>query len=134
MEIIGLRPLRGDQEAGQNLKADSELKSGSVAAFCGIGNPESFFADLLRDGYKLSHKQAFPDHHYYTQPELNAVAAEAKSHGATALLTTAKDEVKLRSLSFELPCYAVDIKIDVDGAESLRALIGEAIRIQTRSI
>src|SRR5712692_7681808 len=91
-----------------------ELKSGPAAAFCGVGNPESFFAQLRRDGYTLCHTRVFPDHHYYTQEELNALISQSTERGARALLTTAKDEVKLRSLRCELPCFVVNVAIEID--------------------
>jgi len=99
-----------------------------VAAFCGIGNSQSFFAQLRRDGYQLCHTQTFRDHHIYSQTDIDRVVRESISHGAQTLLTTAKDEVKLRSLRLDLPCYAVEIEIEIDEKEKFRALTDEAIQ------
>ncbi len=123
MRIDGLRKLSNSKEgaAGEN------LKSVPVAAFCGVGNPESFFAQLRRDGYTLCHTRVFPDHHYYTQEEINALVSQSAERGAHALLTTAKDEVKLRSLKFEMPCYVVDVAIEIEGESKFLALINDAI-------
>src|SRR6185436_19199255 len=41
----------------------SSLLSHKVAAFCGVGNPESFFNHLRREGYSPSLTRAFSDHH-----------------------------------------------------------------------
>ena len=123
MRIDGLRKLSElkDGAAGEN------PKSVPVAAFCGVGNPESFFAQLRRDGYTLCHTRVFPDHHYYTQEEINALVSQSSERGAHALLTTAKDEVKLRSLKFEMPCYVVDVAIEIEGESKFLALIDAAI-------
>jgi len=125
MRIDGLRKLSSEMKDSR--VSANELKSGPVAAFCGVGNPESFFAQLRRDNYQLCHTRAFPDHHYYTQEEINALISQSAERGAHALLTTAKDEVKLRSLSVEMPCYVVDVAIEIEGESKFLALIDDAI-------
>mgnify|MGYP001157805130 CR=1 FL=1 len=125
MRMDGSRPI-------SNLKAGAageNLKSVPVAAFCGVGNPESFFAQIRCDDYKLCHTQVFPDHHYFTQEELNALISQSSERGAAALLTTAKDEVKLRSLKFEMPCYVVDVALEIENEGKFLGLIDEAIGI-----
>jgi tetraacyldisaccharide 4'-kinase len=123
MRSARLRELSNLKEgaAGEN------PKSVRAAAFCGVGNPESFFAQLRRDGYTLCHTRVFPDHHYYTQEEINALVSQSSQCGAHALLTTAKDEVKLRSLKFEMPCYVVDVAIEIENESNFLALIDQAI-------
>jgi tetraacyldisaccharide 4'-kinase len=112
--------------------ATNKIQASSVAAFCAIGNPESFFSLVRRGGYQLCHTQAFRDHHTYTQDDVDRVARESITLGAQILLTTAKDEVKLRTLDFALPCYAVDIAIEIENKESLIALIDEALARASR--
>jgi tetraacyldisaccharide 4'-kinase len=120
MKINGLRNLTNSASA-------NELKSGPVAAFCGVGNPESFFAQLRRDGYTLCHTRVFPDHHYYTQEEINTLVSQSIERGAHALLTTGKDEVKLRSLKCDMPCYVVDVAIEIEAGSKFLDLIDGAI-------
>jgi tetraacyldisaccharide 4'-kinase len=98
-----------------------------VAAFCAIGNPEAFFAHLQGDGHTVSYQRAFPDHHVYRQSDIDALSLEAKRQGALALLTTAKDAVKLRFLRFDLPCYVLEIELEFDDEEKLWAMLREAI-------
>ena len=98
-----------------------------VAAFCGIGNPESFFAQLRAEEYRLTYVHPFADHHKYTQNDVDTVIRAATANGAHALLTTAKDEVKLRSLRIDLPCYVFDIQIEIDDEARLRQLVMNAI-------
>ena len=98
-----------------------------VAAFCALGNPEAFFAHLRREGYAPVYTCAFTDHHAYTQRDLDALAREALRLGARSLLTTAKDGVKLRDLSPALPCYVLDVTLEVDEGERLLALVREVV-------
>jgi tetraacyldisaccharide 4'-kinase len=122
MRLSGLRPV----QPGKSLFAPDEIKASRTAAFCGLGNSESFFALLRRGGYQLAHTQIFRDHHWYAQADIDRVVRESTSRGAQILLTTAKDEVKLRSLNFELPCYTADIAIEIENQEKLKTLIRQA--------
>jgi tetraacyldisaccharide 4'-kinase len=97
-----------------------------VAAFCATGNPRAFFAHLRGDGFALTHTRAFADHHVYTQAEVSALAREAEPAGARALLTTAKDAVKLRELRSALPIYVVEIEMEVADEGRLIELLREA--------
>jgi len=126
---MAFRRLRQVSGGGSEAGAD-EIKAYRVAAFCGIGNPESFFSLVRRAGYQLCHTQTFRDHHIYSQADIDRVVRESNKRGAQVLLTTAKDEVKLRALSFALPCYAVDIEIEIENEEKLVALINQAIQNQ----
>lgn len=76
---------------------------GSVAVFCGIARPEQFFAGIKAAGFEIALQQAFPDHHSYTARDLERLAAAARAAGASALLTTEKDLVRLGKLASELP-------------------------------
>jgi tetraacyldisaccharide 4'-kinase len=94
-----------------------------VAAFCALGNPQAFFSHLQADGFSLKHTRAFADHHSYTQSDIEALEDAALARGAEALLTTAKDAVKLRSLKFQLPCYVVEVELEFDDEAAFRQLV-----------
>jgi tetraacyldisaccharide 4'-kinase len=106
---------------------ESLVAAGPVAAFCAVGNPRAFFEQLLRIGFDLRHTRSFPDHHAYARGEVETFAREAAGKGARALLTTAKDAVKLRAQAFPLPCYVVEIELEFDDEDLLRLLIKDAI-------
>jgi tetraacyldisaccharide 4'-kinase len=118
-KTIGLRPLSEEK----NLET-----SRPVGAFCAVGNPDAFLAHVRRDGHQLAYSRAFVDHHRFTQLELNAIAREAASRGATALLTTTKDAVKLRSLELALPTYVVEIGLEFDHERLLISLVQSAFK------
>ena len=97
------------------------------AAFCALGNPKAFFKQIKRADLSSVHKKSFRDHHYYTQQDIEKLEREAKEKDARCLITTAKDAVKLHGLKFELPCYALEIEVEVDEEESLKDLLFNSI-------
>jgi tetraacyldisaccharide 4'-kinase len=123
MRLSGLRAV----SATQAVIETDKIKTSRIAAFCALGNPESFFSMLQRSGYQTTHTRVFRDHHLYSQRDIDHVVRESVAHGVQALLTTAKDEVKLRSFKFGLPCYAVDIALEIDNQNELRELITAAV-------
>ena len=99
-----------------------------VAAFCALGNPQTFFAHLIEDGHTLAHTRSFRDHHDYTQSDVDALTREAIERGAQSLITTAKDAVKLCGLRFELPCYVNEIEVSFDDEPKMIELVNRVIR------
>ncbi|MFN2481690.1 MAG: tetraacyldisaccharide 4'-kinase [Pyrinomonadaceae bacterium] len=114
------RETRGESVARAGLPRE-------VAAFCGVGNPRAFFANLAREGFELRHARAFADHYAYAQADVDAVVREARLSSAEVLLTTAKDAVKLRGMRFELPCYEVGIDFEIDDKRDLSELVRRAL-------
>lgn len=100
---------------------------GPVAAFCGVGNPESFFAQLRKHGYELVFERAYTDHHWYTQNDVDDLVQKATKRGAKSLITTAKDAVKLRSLSLPLPLHVLEVEISIKNEAALVELIRTAV-------
>ncbi len=98
-----------------------------VGAFCGVGNPRSFFENLRQAGYELALEKSFPDHHDYSQDEIDSLCRSAREVGADVLITTAKDAVKLRTMEFSIPCYVLEIEIVIDRADEFARLVGEAV-------
>jgi len=66
-----------------------------AAAFCGLGNPDSFRHSLGALGIELTEWVEFDDHHRYRPYELRRMALLGKDAGATALVTTEKDSINL---------------------------------------
>jgi len=121
MKTIDLVPLNG---APPNLL-------GPIGAFCGVGNPQSFFTHLRREGYAPVFERAMRDHQTYTQDHIDSICAGAAKSGAVSLITTAKDAVKLRSLSSSLPTYALEIQISIENDAQFKELILASIGIPT---
>lgn len=117
MRIVHVVPLRSF-ETGRPPKSP-------LAAFCAVGNPRAFFSQL-RD--EVVYEKAFPDHHRYSQKEIDLLTEEARRTGANSLITTAKDAVKLQSISFSLPCYVLEIEPRIENEPDLVRLILNSVK------
>jgi len=74
-------------------------------AFCGIGNPKAFVQDLKQVGLHIVGREAFADHHRYSQREFDRLQAKAREAGA-ALLCTEKDRFNLGDVAIgSVPVY-----------------------------
>ena len=72
------------------------LRKQKVGAFCGIGNPESFFRILRSSGYTVEKSFIWQDHHIFTEKDI-----EFLKSWKLPLITTEKDAVRLISLQSE---------------------------------
>ena len=89
---------------------------GPVVAFCGVARPEQFFQGLEKAGLQLAARIAFPDHHRYTQPDMDRLQAAASGSNAAALITTEKDRVRMGKLAEEFS-KALALKTSLLGVE-----------------
>ena len=106
-----------DAMSGEAVSVE-DVRARKAAAFCGIGNPRAFFADLRRWGCTLVAEDAFRDHHVYTGEEMRQLAERAHRKGASALLTTQKDAVKISaSWKHRLPVLVCEIEAEILAAE-----------------
>jgi tetraacyldisaccharide 4'-kinase len=109
-------------------KEDREARSRKLFAFCGVGNPAAFVADLRNWGFDLAGHRFFPDHHRYTRQEVEQLSREAVKAGASALICTEKDIFNLANAH----CESVDllycpISFEVRGEEEFwRAIQSKA--------
>ena len=62
--------------------------------FCGIGNPEEFENTLYKYKFKISKKFVFPDHHNYSNEDLEKIRKIA-SNDKLEIITTEKDYNRL---------------------------------------
>ena len=93
-----------------------DLAGVKVGLLAGIARPERFEATIVAAGGEVVHTAFFADHHWITASELAAAERAAAAAGATRLLTTEKDAVRL-------PAGAVDaVRIDMVIAAGDKAL------------
>jgi len=64
--------------------------------FSGIGNPESFKQTLINNNIKIKKEIIFPDHHQYTQKDVDHIRFQARRLNSK-ILTTEKDYIKIKS-------------------------------------
>jgi tetraacyldisaccharide 4'-kinase len=119
-KLLGFRR----QRAGNSQEPLRPSLTGSFFAFCGIGNPAAFFADLERWGLQLAGRRIFRDHHRYTHEEIAELERAAESAGSSALVTTEKDAQNIpTSLSCRLPIEIAVVALEIwDDRQFLRDL------------
>jgi tetraacyldisaccharide 4'-kinase len=103
-----------------NASPVAEIEERSVAAFCGIGNPEGFRRTLLPLCRGLLDLRVFPDHHAYSAEDVGSLERWAGELGANLVLTTQKDLVKLRAgLLGPAPLRALRIGLEVTAGRDI---------------
>jgi tetraacyldisaccharide 4'-kinase len=98
----------------------------TVFAFCAIGNPSAFFRQLESASVHVGGRKAFRDHHRFTSSDVTALEDEARRSECEALITTAKDAVRLTNLVLTMPCYVAEMEIEIDDIYEFRKLIGSS--------
>ncbi len=110
-------------------KRDVAALAGSVAAFCGIGNPEGFRRTLAAAGVATLPEafRVYPDHHAYSAADLADLGAWARRAGAAAVVTTQKDLVKIPRDDLDgVPLWALLIELQiVAGRERFESALDE---------
>ena len=99
-----------------NGKVLSGIPSRTVLAFCGIGKPESFRNSLEEAGIRLEGLEVFPDHHLYSKGDIERLRVIMEGTGGSALITTAKDAVKLYGIPDTEDILVQTMNLDVEGA------------------
>lgn len=115
-------------DANGDTRDPQSLRDASVAAFCGIGNPDGFRRTLAALGCRTIDFRDYPDHHAYTRNDVDDLRRWADSlPPETTLLCTQKDLVKLRLTDLEgRPLWALRIGLDVlRGGDRLTSLFSE---------
>ena len=102
-----------------------------MAAFCGLGNPRSFWCTLEALGIQPLDRLEFPDHHLYRPHELRRMADQFRRAGAEALLTTEKDMLNLcadcEALMAPLRLWWLRIGVAVEREQELLECVEDAV-------
>ncbi len=86
----------------------------------GIARPERFHADVRELVPGAVGSQSFPDHHRFSATQWAAVARRAAAAGADALVTTAKDAVRLPAPGSALPVLVLRIAAQIEDEPRFR--------------
>ncbi len=98
----------------------NELSQRKCAAFCGIGNPDSFRQLLVANGITVNRSIIFDDHHCYSEADLVLLRRMLTDGSCDLLLTTEKDAVKLPRNGFARGrCAAVEISVAIPEREDI---------------
>jgi tetraacyldisaccharide 4'-kinase len=105
--LLPLRPLSGPPDGGRDATP--------VAAVAGIARPERFF-EALRHSHDVVRELVFADHHWFTASDVREVERQALEHGAVAVVTTAKDGVRLERhrAAMSLPWAILPIQVSIE--------------------
>ena len=111
---------------GQRSEPLADWRTKKAFAFCGIGNPQAYFDDLSRWGGSVSGHSSFPDHHTYTQRDIEKLQSRARDSGAEIMLCTEKDIFNLRNVQLpDLPVYCARISMEISEPDKLWRAIAE---------
>lgn len=97
------------------------LNGRHVLGFCGLGNPAGFRMTLHSCGANVIDFREFPDHHVYTDGDLDSLRGWIREQQPDFVICTHKDFVKLQLEELEgvpLRALIVDLQI-LRGAEEL---------------
>src|SRR5215472_11246053 len=120
--LLGFRRLGG----GIDVQSAEQIRSGPLFAFCGLGNPEAFLRDLRSWGLSICGQAVFSDHHRYTERDIGSIKEQSKRAGASAFVTTEKDECNLSELTFGgIPVYVTVIDMVLSPETDFRNLLDQ---------
>lgn len=101
---------------------------GRVFAVAGIARPERFFAELTASGWDVAGTADFADHYRYRPRDIAALAASARGCGATAIVTTEKDLMRLLPFApFVMPLCWVPLCASIEPADAFRRWLAERL-------
>jgi len=90
-----------------------DLPAGTAVAVAGLARPDAFQVTLGQLGLAPTAFLPFPDHARYGPYRIGRILRAAEETGATAILATEKDAVKLEGL-LSLPVFRVAVEMRVE--------------------
>jgi tetraacyldisaccharide 4'-kinase len=119
-----------DVHTGRTYPPDA-FQGKPVEAFCGIGNPGAFFADLRQWGFSVIGEHSFRDHYVYSGASLEALKALARRSHPAALVTTEKDAMNLQPLNrgAQVPILACVIRTEVPDERAFEGAILARLKV-----
>lgn len=117
IEPTGLRRFRTNEKAPR--------PGGRVMAVCGIAFPNRFARTLRSFGIEPAGEITLNDHHWFTAEDMRRIGAKANEAGAEAVVTTAKDAVRLEALPAAaeldrtMPILVLETTVRITNGESL---------------
>lgn len=125
--LLGFRRMWSDQPI---LRAE-QMNMGPFFAFCGIGNPGAFLLDLQSWKLEIVAKEAFADHHEYSDGEIQELLDAARGAGAKALVTTEKDAQNMADVEpLEMPVYVAVIEAELPQEQTFLEAIRQRLPAQ----
>ena len=103
---------------GTDLPVGLPVPGDRVFAVSGIARPERFLASLEQQGWRVADYRAFRDHHWFTAADVARIDAAATAAGATCVVTTEKDAVRLAAAGARprVPWFSMPVRVAVEPA------------------
>lgn len=93
---------------------ESDARGAKLFAFCGIGNPQAFIADLRDWKFQIAGHRFFRDHHRYSPQDIEEIEREAKAAGADGVICTEKDSFNYKGLWHSTNLWVCSISLRID--------------------
>jgi len=119
-----------EKSGRQTAVSEEYLKNTSFFGFSGIAHPERFQNTLEDLAIRIKGFKTFPDHYLYKEKDMEVLCRLAGESGASALITTEKDLVKLHGLPRTLVLCAVRMEAVFD--ETFHDFLQEKLALTTR--
>jgi tetraacyldisaccharide 4'-kinase len=105
-----------------------EVPRGPALAIAGIANPNTFFEAVRAGGCAVTREIRFTDHYRYSRADVNLLADLARDSGASTIVTTEKDLVRLLPFRpFPIPIVASTMSLEIDDSVAFDAWLAGAI-------
>jgi tetraacyldisaccharide 4'-kinase len=117
MVTVGFQPTAVLRLDGKESSEPDSLRGRRILAFCGIARPQRFRATLEGLGARVTAFREFPDHHRWSDAELERLQHETRTTGAECLVVTEKDAVKLATRAFGLPVFVLRLGLKFHAGE-----------------
>ncbi len=119
--LTGVVPLDGGE-----CRSFPVLYGERILAFAGIAQPDRFFSGLAEAGLDLVGSLSLPDHADYDDRTIAGIRRSFRNTGATCLVTTAKDAVKLERYRRQLgKIWVVQLEMALADPTVLESMVDE---------
>jgi tetraacyldisaccharide-1-P 4'-kinase len=93
---------------------EQDARAKKLFAFCGIGNPPAFIADLRNWGFQIAGHKFYPDHHRYSRQDVREIESAARAAGANSVICTEKDSFNCPGPWSSMDMWVCTISLRVD--------------------
>jgi tetraacyldisaccharide 4'-kinase len=120
---IGFSPLGFFNSSYDLIYSLDQIRGKKVVCLAGIANPRSFFKQIEDLGAEILVTESFPDHHFFTADEINALLSYAKSEDAV-IITTEKDIVRIKKIINDDSILFLEVDVSfISGEQETKELI-----------